>query len=300
MDPVTHTLSGFVLSKTITKNKTILAIILVTSLIPDLDILLRLHSKELFLMHHRGITHGIGALFLFPLLPAIIFRRKLGFFKAYITSFIAYALHLFFDLTNQYGTKILSPFDWNSYNLSLTFIIDPYVLLPLLLSVVFSIKFKKQAKFLYIFSMIFIAIYIGTKAYLKTEAKNFLKQKIEAHQYRVYPLPNDFLRWWFIARHSDEYITGFVDLFTKKVYFDERYKIKNDPAIVKSKESESVKALLSFAKHPVAEIKHEGDVTVVLWRELSYGFLPDDRFTAKVWLKESPQGYKIINANLRI
>jgi len=300
MDPVTHTLSGFVLSKTISKNKIILAIILVSSLIPDIDILLRLHSRELFLMYHRGITHGIGALFLFPLLPAIIFRKKLGFFKTYATSFIAYGLHLFLDLTNQYGTKILSPLDWNSYNLSLTFIIDPYVLIPLLLAVLLAIKFKKQAKFLYIFSMVFIVLYIGTKAYLKAEAKDFLKQKIEAHQYRVYPLPNDFLRWWFVAKHSEEYITGFVDLFTKRVYIDEKYKIKNDPAIVKSKEAEAVKALLSFAKHPVAELKHEGDITVVLWRELSYGFLPDDRFTAKVWLKESSQGYKIINSRLKI
>ncbi|GAB5045750.1 metal-dependent hydrolase [Thermodesulfovibrio sp. TK110] len=300
MDPVTHTLSGFVIGKSITKNKTILAIILVTSLIPDIDILLRLHSRELFLMYHRGITHGIGALFLFPLLPAIIFRKKLGFLKAYASAFIAYALHLFLDLTNQYGTKILSPFDWNSYSLSLTFIVDPYVLFPLLIVVAVSVKIKKHAKFLYIFSMVFIALYIGTKAYLKAEARDFLKQKIEAHQYRVYPLVNDFLRWWFVAKHSDEYITGFVDLFTKRVYIDEKYRIKNDPAIIKSKEAEAVKALLSFAKHPLAELKHEGDVTVVIWKELSYGFLPDDRFTAKVWLKETPEGYKIINDRLKI
>lgn len=300
MDPLTHTLSGFVLSKTISKNKTILAITLITSLIPDIDVILRLHSKELFLMYHRGITHGIGALFLFPLLPSIIFHRKIGFFKVYAISFTAYALHLFFDLTNQYGTKILSPLDWSFYDLSLSFIIDPYVLLPLLLAVVFSIKFKNQAKFLYVFSMIFIALYLGIKSYLKEEARDFLKQKIEAHQYRVYPLPNDFLRWWFVAKYSDEYTTGFVDLFTKKLYFDEKYKIKEDPVIIKSKESKSVRALLSFAKHPVAEIKKEGDVTVVIWRELSYRFLPNDRFTAKVWLNESMQGYKIINSELRL
>ncbi|WP_353683245.1 metal-dependent hydrolase [Thermodesulfovibrio sp. 3907-1M] len=300
MDPVTHTLSGFVVGKTITKNKTIFAIILVASILPDIDIILRFHSRELFLMYHRGITHGIGALFLFPLLPGIIFRKKLGFLKAYASAFIAYAVHLFLDLTNQYGTKILSPFDWNSYSLSLTFIVDPYVLLPLLTVVVLSIKFKKHAKFLYIFSIVFIALYIATKAYLKAEARAFLKQNIEAHQYRVYPLPNDFLRWWFVTRHSDEYITGFVDLFTKRVCVDEKYRIKNDPAIIKSKEAEAVKALLSFAKHPIAQLRHEGDVTVVIWKELSYGFLPNDRFTAKVWLKETPQGYKIINATLKI
>jgi inner membrane protein len=300
MDPVTHTLSGFVLGKTITKNKTFLIIIIISSLIPDIDIVLRLHSKELFLMYHRGITHGVLALALFPLIPAFIFMKRYGFLKIYALSSLGYAVHLLLDLTNQYGTKILSPFDWNSYSLSLTFIIDPYVLLPLLGVVIFSIKFKKQARFLYIIAMVFITIYIGTKAYLKEEARDFLKQKIEAQQYRVYPLPNDFLRWWFVARYSDEYITGFVDLFTKRVYAEEKYKIKNEPAIVKSKETEAVKALLSFAKHPVAEIKREGDTIIVIWRELSYGFIPDDRFTAKVWLKETPTGYKIINAKLNI
>ncbi|HOA83582.1 MAG TPA: metal-dependent hydrolase [Thermodesulfovibrio thiophilus] len=300
MDPVTHFLSGFVLGKTITKHKILFAVILVSSIIPDIDIIMRLTSKELFLIYHRGITHGIAALFLFPFIPAIIFRKKISFLKTYTVTFSAYALHLFLDLTNQYGTKILSPFDWTPYSLALTFIIDPYILLPLLLAVLLSIKFKKQAKFLYVFSMIFIAIYIGTKAYLKAEAKDFLKQKIEAHQYRVYPLPNDFLRWWFVSRYSDEYITGFVDLFTRRVYIDERIKIKNDSAVDKSKDTESVKALLSFATHPVAEIKHEGNTTVVIWQDLSYGFLPDNRFSAKVWLQKTSQGYRIINSTLKI
>jgi len=300
MDPVTHSLTGFVLGKTISKNKTILITALIFSLLPDIDYILIIHSKELFLTYHRGISHGVLALFLLPLIPAIIFRKKIGFLKTYSIAFIAYGVHLFFDLTNQYGTKILSPFDSTSYALYITFIIDPYVLIPLILAVFLSLKLKKQARFFYVLSIVFIVIYIGVKAYCKTEARDFLKQKIEAQQYRVYPLPNDFLRWWFVAKFSDEYITGFVDLFSKKVYVDERYKLKNDSTILKSKESESVKALLTIAKHPVANVKHEGDTIIVIWRELSYGFLPDERFTAKVWLKASPQGYKIINSNLKI
>jgi len=300
MDPVTHSLTGFVLGKTISKNKIILITALIFSLLPDIDYILRIHSKELFFIYHRGITHGVLALFLLPIIPAIMLQKKIGFFKIYSVAFIAYGIHILFDLTNQYGTKILSPFDSTPYALSITFIIDPYVLFPLLLVVLLSIKFKKQAKFLYVLSIIFIIFYIGVKAYFKAEAKEFLKQKIEAQQYRVYPLPNDFLRWWFVAKFYDEYITGFVDLFSKKVYIDERYKVKNDPAISKSKESESVKALLSIAKHPVANVKQEGDTTIVIWKELSYGFLPGERFTVKVWLRESPQGYKIINAKLKI
>ncbi len=300
MDPISHTLSGLVFSKTITKNKVLIIIFLVFSLLSDVDLLLRIHSTELFLNYHRGITHGILALCLLPLIPAFIFRGKIGFLKTYCFAFLGYCLHLLLDFTNQYGIKILSPFDWNSYDLSLTFIVDPYVIFTLLIALILSIKFKKQAKIFYIFSILLIVTYIGVKAYFKGEAKEFLKQKIEAHQYRVYPLPNDFLRWWFVARFSDEYITGCVDLFGQRIYIDRRYRIKNDEVILKSKESESVKALVNFAKHPATEIKKEGDTVLVIWRELSYGFLPDDRFTAKVWLKETSQGYKIINSKLKI
>lgn len=300
MDPLTHTLTGFVGAKIISKNRVFLLIFIISSLIPDIDVFIRLYSKELFLIHHRGITHGVAFLFLFPLIPAFLFHKKTGFFKTYCISFLGYGLHLLLDLTNQYGTKILSPFDNTFYNLSLTFIVDPYILIPILSAVALSIKLKKQARFLYILAFIFIALYIGTKVYLKAEARDFLKQKIEAHQYRVYPLPNDFLRWWFVARFQDEYITGFVDLFTKRVYIDERYKIKNDEAILKSKESQSVKAFLSFAKHPVAIPKKQGDTILVIWKELSYGFLPNDRFTVKVWLKETPNGYRLINSEIKI
>ncbi|MCS7203753.1 MAG: metal-dependent hydrolase [Thermodesulfovibrio sp.] len=300
MDPLTHSLTGFTLSKLITKKKILLFVLILSSLIPDIDVLLRIYNKELFLTYHRGVTHGVFALILFPLIPATLLYKKTGFLKTYFISFLGYLTHILLDLTNQYGTKILSPIDNTSYNLSLTFIVDPYILLPLLFAVGVSIKLKKQAKFLYVIALVFIASYITTKAYLKVEAKEFLKQKIEAHQYRVYPLPNDFLRWWFVARFHEEYTTGFVDLFTKRVYIDEKYKIKNDEAILKSKESKAVRVFLSFAKHPVAVIKKEGDSVLVLWKELAYGFLPNDRFTVKVWLKETFQGYRIINSHIKI
>ncbi len=300
MDPLTHTLSGIVAGKLISKNKSLIWFVLVFSLLPDVDMFLLFHSKELFLTYHRGITHGILFLFLLPLIPAIIFRKKFSFFPVYASSFLGYGLHILLDLTNQYGTRVLYPLDETAYNLSLTFIVDPYVILPLILALLISLKIKRGQRFLLIFSLILIAFYIGIKAYLKGEAKEFLKQRIEAHQYRVYPLPNDFARWWFVVRHSNEYITGVVDLFTKRVYIDNKYTIKDNDLVLKSKESKSVKALLHFSKHPAFEIRKEGDVNVVIWRELSYAFLPEDRFTAKVWLKENPEGYKILNEKLKI
>lgn len=300
MDPLTHSLSGFVIGKTLTKTRNLIITFIICSVLPDIDLVTLLHSKEWFLHYHRGLTHGILFLFTIPIIPALILRKNSGFLKVYLAGFLAYGVHLLMDLTNQYGVKILSPIDWNSYSLSLSFIVDPYIVLPMFFSISLALKFKNQAKIFYILSIIFIFIYLGVKAYLKADAKEFLKERLEAHQYRVYPLPNDFLRWWFVAKFQDEYITGDVDLFSKRVYVDRKYKIKNDELIQKSRETESVKALLSFAKHPVCEVSREGDTFVVIWRELSYAFLPNERFSAKVWLKETQKGYRIVNSKLKI
>lgn len=300
MDPLTHALSGYALGKSLSSNKTLVLIFVIFSLLPDIDILLRLDSKELFLTHHRGITHGVLALLLLPLIAVIIFIKKLNPFKVYLAGFLGYLSHIVLDLTNQYGTKIFSPLDWNAYSLSLTFIVDPYVLLPLLFGVSLSLKFKKKERLILILSILFVLAYIGSKAYLRNEAREFLKQVIEAQQYRLYPLPNDFLQWWFVVRFHDEYTTGMVDLFSRRVYIDKKYKIKNDTYVVKSKEASTVKALISFGKHPVSEVKKEGETVLVIWRELSYGFLPNDRFSAKVWLRETKEGLKIINTELNL
>ena len=97
------------------------------------------------------------------------------------------------------------------------------------------------------------------------------------------PLPNDFLRWWFVARSGNEYITGFADLFTRRVCIQERYLIDNrDPFIQRSLGDKGVQNFLSFAKYPLAEVSREEGRTVVLWRELAYSFRADSHFVTRV------------------
>lgn len=129
MDPITHTLAGATIFNLGFKRRFALWVILISSIAPDFDYITRLWGIDVFLRYHRGITHGILALFIIPLLIGLIFGHKKGFFYYTFLSFTAYALHLFLDLTNQYGTRILSPLDWEQYSLDLVFIIDPYVTL---------------------------------------------------------------------------------------------------------------------------------------------------------------------------
>ena len=282
MDPLTHALTGAAIKQLGFKRKASFAVLLISSLAPDLDYVSRFWGADVFLRYHRGITHGVAALFLVPLIIGIIFGYKKGFLYFFFISLLGYGTHILMDLTTQYGTRVLSPLDWEQYSLDLVFIIDPYITIGLLLCVILGWKNKKRAPVIAAVTLVLMVSYFAGRYYLHDEARDFLKTKVDANTYTLCPLPNDFLRWWFVARSGDEYLTGFADLFTQRVCIQERYKPVRDPLIERSREERAVKNFLYFAKYPYADVEKEGDKTVVVWRELAYSFRAGDHFVTKV------------------
>jgi len=285
MDPITHAVSGMVIQQLGFRRKVALFVLIFSALAPDLDYITRFWGTDVFFNYHRGITHGVLALVLFPVLMGLFFRTKGGFFYYYALSFLAYGSHLLLDLTTQYGTIILSPLDWARYSLDLTFIIDPYISGGLLLAVILGRINKRHSVVIAVLTLLLVSGYIGARSYLQDQAKIFLKTKVDAHIYRLYPLPNGILRWWFVTKSGDEITTGFADLFMKKVFIYEKFREdRNSPEILASQKDSTVKSFLAFAKNPHAEVKKENNSTTVIWRELSYSFLPNEGFSLKVMM----------------
>jgi len=283
MDPVTHGLTGVVLSNLGIQRKHALWVLIISSLAPDFDYITRLWGADVFLRYHRGITHGVLALFAVPLVIGLLFGRRKDFLRYFFLSLLAYGSHLFMDLTNQYGTRILSPFDWDPYALDLVFIIDPYITLGFLASVLLCNVLKKKRGMIAIATILLFIVYIGGRAYLHGKTEEFVREKVEATTYKVYPLPNDFLRWWFVARSKDEIKTGFADLLSQRVCVQDTYPLPfMNPLIKKSEETAVVRNFLSFAKYPYAYVTPEGDKRIVTWKELSYSFRAGDHFVAKI------------------
>jgi inner membrane protein len=283
MDPITHSLAGVTIANLGFKRKAAIWVLLLSSVAPDFDYITRLWGADVFLRYHRGITHGILALFIVPIIIGLIFGYRKGFFYYSSLAFFGYAAHLFMDLTNQYGTRILSPLDWEQFSLDLIFIIDPYITLGLLLSVILCRLNKRRAPVIALVTLFFLVAYAGGRDYLHDKTKDFLKDEIEANTYKMCPLPNDFLRWWFIAQSGDEIKVGFADLFTKRVCVQEIYRVTHkDPFIDRSKETRVVKNFLYFAMYPYAEVRRDGANVSVIWRELAYSFMAGDHFVAKV------------------
>lgn len=283
MDPITHGLAGATIYNLGFKKKAAFWVLLISSVAPDIDYITRFWGTDILLRYHRGITHGIIALFFVPIIIGAIFGYRKGFFYYTFLAFLGYAAHLFMDLTNQYGTRILSPLDWYQYSLDLIFIFDPYITFGLLLSLVLC-KFNKQKTVtIALITMLLLVSYTGSRYYLHGKTKDFLRKNMDYNTYMVCPLPNDFFRWWFIAKSGNEVKVGFADLFTQSVCEQGTYVIsEHDPFIQLSKETRVVRNFLYFARYPYAEVQRDSERITVLWRELSYSFLPGDHFIAVV------------------
>ncbi len=283
MDPITHTLTGIAVRQSGLNRSSALLIVILASLLPDIDYITRLWGTDVLLRYHRGITHSIFALFGASILFGVIFKDRCGFFYAFTLSFICYGLHIFFDLTNQYGTRVLAPLDWEPYGLNLTFIIEPWISIPLIISLIAGKINKKRAQVIALSTLLLIALVLVSRYYLQGEAKAFLKKNIDANIYRVYPIPNDFLTWSFLTKTSEGVNIGMVDLFSKRVVVVESFnKPQSDPLIEASKRSPVVQNFLYFARFPYAEVVKKDGATSVLWRELSFAYIAGGRFTAVV------------------
>ncbi|MGX9135975.1 metal-dependent hydrolase [Rummeliibacillus sp. JY-2-4R] len=86
---------------------------IVGSQAPDIDTILKLRSNAVYIRHHRGITHSIPAVILWPILiSAVLFIIFPGvnLLHLWLWTFFAVFLHVFVDIFNAYGTQALRPF----------------------------------------------------------------------------------------------------------------------------------------------------------------------------------------------
>src|SRR4051812_3721516 len=108
----------------------VIAATIVGSQAPDIDTVLKLKNNAVYIRNHRGITHSIPAVILWPLaITAIVY----AFFPAanllhlWLWTFLAVFLHVFVDIFNAYGTQALRPFSHKWVALGIINTFDPFI-----------------------------------------------------------------------------------------------------------------------------------------------------------------------------
>jgi inner membrane protein len=162
LDNLTHSLVGLTAAKTglerLSPGATVLCVLAANA--PDADVAVVFFGDRWdLLQHHRGITHSlVGTAFLALLLPLIFYgvdrlwaslRRqapRTNLRGLLIASVIVSATHPLLDWTNNYGIRLLLP--WNphwSYG-DLVFIADPFMWLILIAGLLVLWRMRDERK----------------------------------------------------------------------------------------------------------------------------------------------------------
>lgn len=226
MDNLTHTFSGLVAARLYPARKLPLKtryfVGVLAANAPDLDILLAPFSSELYLLHHRGITHSLLMLPILAWLLSWVFSRL---FKAssdqwrdyYALTAIALLLHTFGDWITGYGTQLFAPLTNQTFSLGTTFILDPVFTLLLLLGYLGSV-WKKHSLLPAQMAVLATAVWIGTQFYWKQEAVNAGKAHAAAQGWtgasvNAEPRPIAPFNWTVIIRENERYHYAHLNLY---------------------------------------------------------------------------------------
>jgi inner membrane protein len=135
MDNLCHTLTGAALGEAGLKRRTSYgnAALMIASNLPDIDAVIYLTDSTGF-DFRRGWTHGVLAQAVLPLaLAAALWsigrarRRDVRFGWLLALSYVGVASHVFLDYLNNYGIRLLAPFDWTWFYGDAVFIVDLFL-----------------------------------------------------------------------------------------------------------------------------------------------------------------------------
>lgn len=146
MDNLCHALVGAALGKAGLANRTTLGMstLVIANNLPDLDVAV-FATDTLAMSFRRGWTHGLLAQVTLPILltgamltyDRLVLRRRANppppavWRALLLLSYLGVLLHVFMDLMNSYGVRLLMPFRERWFYGDALFIVDPWLYLAL-------------------------------------------------------------------------------------------------------------------------------------------------------------------------
>jgi inner membrane protein len=268
VDNVCHTLVGAALGRAGLAQRTRFgaAALMISANIPDLDVLVFATGTPA-VSFRRGWTHGIAAQLALPLALAGIFwlldRRRTPrtgsgppFHAGWtlLLSYVGLYSHVFLDYLNNYGVRLLTPFDWRWLYGDAVFIVDPWLWLVLGIGVWLARRRRTPAWSRY--ALVAASIYIAAMLISSRVARGIVEaQWTDAHGARpralmVGPRPVTPLTRDVIVDAGDHYERGTFE-WPSRLELTERIP-KNDarPEVAVARTDPRVRGLLVWSRFP--------------------------------------------------
>ena len=271
---------------------------------PDLDVFGSFKGPVYGFAHHRGFTHSFLGLVLVSAVVTgfmyMIWRvrgRKTNipdlpprWGLLFLFAYIAGLSHILLDYTNNYGVRPFWPFWEKWYSWNVAFILEPPMLLVLFIGLIVSAFFspeKRQAisrlstelALLSIVILWAVRFYEGKNAEHVLRSETFDSEAVLRASAFPYWTPDSrsliALHWAAVVETQTSFVTSAVNPWTGKLDPAQLViipKPPQTPAIVAAERSYLGRVYLDWAGYPLVTESSEGDDTVVLFRDLRFGY----------------------------
>jgi len=288
MDPICHTLVGATLGCTGLQNKTRYSrvTLIVAANLPDIDVVAHFMGDSASYAYRRGVTHGIPALIVLPMLLAVAvyaWSRLRGNQDAepatslrwlLILSYIGVISHPVLDWMNTYGMRWLMPVVDRWFYGDTLFIIDWVAWLVLFAGVVAS-RFVVEDKLRWFARPASVALailiaYIGmnfTITQLAERATLFALRDNPPQRMLASPVPLNPFRREIVLEYADEYRFGSYSPFGRDGFVADGPPVaKGDPQyLVAARGSTEGRWFMHWARFPYALSRaNHGRATIVI------------------------------------
>lgn len=253
---------------------------IIASEAPDFDYIYRLRGEAAYLRNHRGVTHSIPALLIWPSLITLgmvpVFQG-IPWLYVWVWSFLAVLLHVGLDVLNTYGTQALRPFSEKWVSKDILMILDPFLFVTQLAGIVLWWTHILQPGPLFGWIDGFSLLYVGARAVIHRR----LVTRVASHyagelppQVSVIPTFR-FNRWQVVIRMEQAYILGKI----KNGTYTEELVLPRELPLLEPRELEHIlrqsqvaESFLYFAKHVHLETEQTATQTRYKWTDLRFRF----------------------------
>ncbi|MGG3467738.1 metal-dependent hydrolase [Neobacillus pocheonensis] len=283
MDTGTHVVMGIALGGLATldpvvasshaNTTSVLIATIAGSQIPDIDTVLKLRNNAIYIRNHRGVTHSIPAVILWPILiVAVIFPffTNANLLHLWAWTFAAVFIHVFVDIFNAYGTQALRPFSskWVALGVINTF--DPIIFGIHVIGIFIWILGANPGYTFLIMYAVIIGYYLRryqAKKRVLVEVRSMIPDATEIiiaptmkfHQWRIAAMNENM---FFVGRSEDEKVE-ILDRF-------KRVPVPQTSLIEAAKKDANISAFLSFSPVYRWEIDEFNDYYEVRFIDLRY------------------------------
>jgi len=306
MDNLCHTLVGLAMGEAGLKRKTRYAnaALMVAANIPDLDVLVFL-TKTPSVEFRRGWTHGLLAQLVLPIVTTAAFvafdrwggrRQGRGDPPLRIPWLLALCYagiysHVALDFLNNYGVRLLAPFDWRWFYGDAVFIVDVWLWLALGAGIWLSRRrgTPTAARGSLLFATCYVvAMLVSAQAARDVVAGLWRASRgTEPRALMVGPLPVTPFTRAVIVDAGDHYETGTFSWWSSSVDFSAERTPKNDadPAVTAARRTRLIAAYLVWARFPYWTVMSEADAVSVGVADMRFGSALGNRMVARVVIR---------------